>query len=109
MSISAACSHLDARDSLGLKLKPSMVLGREPVLRVVGGPRIVQVENPFPKTPGELRTILEIFPLKLEKVVEVSENQEPIVEEVARGEGEAKGVQETVRKAAEAIREDEQA
>jgi hypothetical protein len=76
------------------------------VLRVVGGPRIVQVENPFPKADGEQRTILEIYPLKLEKVVESPDGTGPITEEIARGEGKSKGVEETVLEAAEAIRED---
>lgn len=79
--------------------------GKEPNLRVTGGPRIVEIENTFPKKEGEKRTILEIWPLRLEKVVEVE--GELVSEEIARGEGEAKDVRETVREAAEELRGEE--
>lgn len=91
--------------------------GREPVLRIVGGPRIVEVENPLPKHRGEKRMVLEFWPLRLEKVV--SGEGGILVEEVlAQGQsqgqnvenaGGAKGgerqVEEKVRLAAEAMRE----
>lgn len=76
---------------------------REPVLRVVGGPRVVQVENAFPKAHGEMRTILEIYPLKLEKVIEALDGQEPIAEEIARGDGTDQTLKETVEQAAQAM------
>lgn len=75
--------------------------GREPNLRVTGGPRIVEIDNTLPKKHGEKRTILEIWPLRLEKVVEVE--GELLSEEIVRGEGESKDVKETVREAAEEL------
>lgn len=76
--------------------------GREPNLRVTGGPRIVEIDNTLPKTHGEKRTILEIWPLRLEKVVEVG--GELLSEELVRGEGESKDVRKTVEEAAEELR-----
>ena len=77
--------------------------GREPVLQVVGGPRVVQMDNPLPKHPEEKRTILEIWPLRLEKVV--LHEGEAVTEEVARGESQDKDTSELVTEAAEAMRE----
>ena len=77
--------------------------GREPVLRVTGGPKVVQVRSPLPKHADEMRTILEIWPLRLEKVVE--EDGETVVEELARGEGNEKDTKEVVTEAAQAMRE----
>jgi hypothetical protein len=78
--------------------------GKEPNLRVTGGPRIVEIEHSMPKKHGEKRTILEIWPLRLEKVMEVG--GQLVSEELVRGEGEARDVTETVREAAEELRDD---
>ena len=50
-----------------------------------------------------MRTILEIYPLKLEKVIEAPDGLEPVVEEVARGEGVPKPLEKTVAEAAQAV------
>lgn len=90
--------------------------GKEPNLRVTGGPRIVTVDNPFPRNDTERRTILEIYPLRLEKVLESAVGGEAdgiAFEEVAKGEptveGDAEGsrpdTKAVVEKAAEVLRE----
>lgn len=77
--------------------------GREPVLQVVGGPRVVQMDNPLPKHAMEKRSILEVWQLRLEKVV--LEDGEPVAQELARGENRDKDTSELVTEAAEAMRE----
>ena len=86
--------------------------GKEPSLRVVGGPRLVRVPSPFPASAkDETRTILEIYPLRLEKVILEGEvaagasQPDVIVEELARGEGKPRDTSKVVEEAAEALRD----
>lgn len=77
--------------------------GRAPVLQVTGGPKVVQIDNPLPKHAHEKRTILEVWPLRLEKVV--LEDGEAVTEELARGDSRDRDTSELVTEAAEAMRE----
>ncbi|KAL7010394.1 hypothetical protein EMMF5_000418 [Cystobasidiomycetes sp. EMM_F5] len=85
--------------------------GREPCLRVVGGPRLVRLPSAFPSSSkDETRTILEIYPLILEKVAiddgagPSTAGHEVVATEVARGEGSQRDTGKVVEEAAEALR-----